>query len=155
MDAPSASPGVRFPPPFYAALGVLFGWLLQRLWPLPAPEGFARLIPGYALVAVALLIFFSAMVTLRRHQTTIRPDRSATALVDSGPFALSRNPIYIALILMMSGLGFLFRAPWVFLFLPVMAVILDRFVIAREERHLAAVFGPVYEAYRMRVRRWV
>jgi protein-S-isoprenylcysteine O-methyltransferase Ste14 len=155
MDAPSVSPGVHFPPPFYGVLGVLGGWLLQRHWPLRAPEGLARLVPGYAFIVVALLLMLPAMAALRRHRTTIRPDRAATTLLERGPFGLTRNPLYVSLLLLMSGLGFLLRAPWIFFLLPIVALILDRWVIAREERHLAAVFGEAYSAYKARVRRWI
>jgi protein-S-isoprenylcysteine O-methyltransferase Ste14 len=155
MDAPSVSPGVRFPPPFYAALAVLIGWLLQRQWPLSAPQGGLRWIPGALLAGVAALLMLAGALTLRRHRTTIRPDRAATELVMDGPYAFTRNPLYLAMVLVTPGLGFLLAVPWVFVLWPLVALILDRVVIAREERHLNAVFGKAYVEYKARVRRWI
>ncbi|HXC17514.1 MAG TPA: isoprenylcysteine carboxylmethyltransferase family protein [Holophagaceae bacterium] len=155
MDASAQSPGVRFPPPFYAILAVLIGWLLQRQWPLPAPEAGFRWIPGALLTSAAVLLMLAGALTLRRHRTTIRPDRAATSLVGDGPYAFTRNPLYLAMVLVTPGLGFLMAAPWVFILWPVVALILDRRVIAREERHLEAVFGETYGEYKARVRRWI
>lgn len=155
MDAPATSPGVRFPPPAYAALAVVTGWLLQRRWPLPVPQGGYRWVPGGVLAFAAAALMLAGALTLRRHRTTIRPDRAATSLVMDGPYAFTRNPLYLALVLVTPGLGFLLAAPWVFLLWPLAVLILDRRVIAREERHLNAVFGEAYADYRSRVRRWI
>ena len=155
MDASAKSPGVRFPPPFYAALAVLGGWLLQRQWPLPAPQGGFRWIPGALLAGTAVMLMLAGALTLRRHRTTIRPDRAAAELVMDGPYAFTRNPLYLAMVLVTPGLGFLLAAPWIFILWPLVVLILDRFVIAREERHLDAVFGGAYAEYKARVRRWI
>ena len=155
MHTPATSPGIRFPPPLYAALAVLGGWLLQRRFPLPAPEGSWRWVPGALLVGAAAILMLVGALTLRRHHTTIRPDKAATTLVQSGPYGLTRNPLYLSLALATPGLGFLLRAPWIFILWVVVLLILDRFVIAREELHLDAVFGETYEAYKARVRRWI
>lgn len=155
MEGATSSPGVRFPPPFYAALAVLAGWWLQRRLPLPGPDGLWRWIPGWLLVALALGLMLAGALTLRRHRTTIRPDRAATSLVQNGPYALTRNPLYLALSLAALGCAFLLRAPWIFILWPAVVLIFDRFVILREERHLKAVFGDAYEIYRTKVRRWI
>lgn len=155
MDAPSHSPGIRFPPPFYAALAVLAGWRLQLRFPLPGPDGFWRWIPGGLLVALAASLMGAGALTLRRHRTTIRPDRAATSLVQDGPYAFTRNPLYLAMSMATLGCAFLLRASWIFVLWPVVVVMLDRFVIQREERHLSAVFGNGYENYKARVRRWI
>lgn len=155
MQPSAASPGIRIPPPLFAALAVGGGWLLQRRWPLPAPGDPVRDLAGWGLVAAAVLLMLTAMAALRRHRTTIRPDKAATALVQSGPYGFTRNPLYLSLALATPGLGFLLRAPWVWALWPLVILLLDRAVIAKEERHLAAVFGEAYADYRSRVRRWI
>lgn len=155
MSDVNRSPGVHVPPPLYAALAVLGGWLLQRRHPLPAPGGLIRESLGWGLVAAAALLMLAGMAALRRHRTTIRPDKAATALVQSGPYAFTRNPLYLSLALATPGLGFLLRAPWIWGLWPLLILVLDRAVIAKEERHLAAVFGEGYAAYQSRVRRWI
>lgn len=150
-----ASPGVRFPPPFYAALAALAGWWLQRHWPLPALEGLARTVPGWTLAGAAILLMAGGALTLRRHRTTIRPDKAATALVRNGPYAFTRNPLYLAMALGTLACAFLLRATWIFILWPVVVLIYDRLIIRREEQHLDAVFGEAYAEYKGRVRRWI
>lgn len=114
-----------------------------------------REIPGWVLVALALALMVAGMLTLRRHRTTIRPDKGATTLVQSGPYTFTRNPLYLSLVTATAGLGFLLRSPWIFVLWPLLLLILDRSVIAKEERHLHRAFGEAYTEYRGRVRRWV
>jgi len=155
MDDASRSPGIKVPPPVFAVLAALGGWLLQAAWPLPAPAGFWRSVPACLLLAAGFAVALWGAATLRRHRTTVRPDRAATALVEDGPYAFSRNPLYLALCILTLGFGFLLRAPWIFILWPLLALALDRFAIAKEEAHLAARFGGAYEAYKRRVRRWI
>ncbi|MFM0854367.1 methyltransferase family protein, partial [Escherichia coli] len=72
-----------------------------------------------------------------------------------GPYRFSRNPIYLGFAITYVGLAVAMDS-WValLLLLPCLAVV-DRFVIAREERYLSAKFGAPYDAYRQRVRRWL
>ena len=155
MGHSADSPGIHFPPPLFAAFAVLLGWWLQRRWPMPTPEGLGREVPGWALVALAFALMISGMVFLRIHRTTIRPNKAATTLVQRGPYAFTRNPLYLSLVTATAGLGFLLRSPWIFVLWPFLVLILDRAVIAKEERHLDAAFGEAYADYKGRVRRWI
>jgi len=156
MEAGQEGPGVRLPPPLVFAAGLGLGFLLQRAFPLsftaagnPLPRWLGALL---TLGSAALALW--AFLTFRRFHTTVRPDRPASALMVEGPFQYTRNPLYLSLSLLYTGIVLLTNAPWpALLLLPVLLVI--RFhVIAREERHLAARFGTEYEAYRRAVRRW-
>ncbi len=94
------------------------------------------------------------MATMRRHRANILPHRAATALVTTGPFAWSRNPIYLGNTLMLIGFGLVLRNPW---FLPAAAaaaVAVTHLAIRREEAHLEILFGPSWLAYRQRTARW-
>jgi protein-S-isoprenylcysteine O-methyltransferase Ste14 len=95
------------------------------------------------------------MLEMRRRRANILPHRAATALVTTGPFAWSRNPIYLANGLLLLGLGGLFDNAWFFVAAPVAAFATDRLAIRREERHLAALFGAAWSVYVGRVRRWL
>jgi protein-S-isoprenylcysteine O-methyltransferase Ste14 len=91
---------------------------------------------------------------MSRQHANILPHRAATALVTSGPFALSRNPIYLGNTIAMAGAGLAFANPW---FLPaalLAAVAVTRLAIRREEAHLAARFGAAWDAYSQRTARW-
>lgn len=155
-DRPNSFP---WPPVLYGA-AILAAMALQRLLPLPypAPDGplAGWLGPvGWALLAVGAGFDLSAMVTMARARANILPHRAATALVESGPFAISRNPIYLGNTLMMVGAGLGFGNPWLIVTGLMAAVLVLKLAILREERHLEALFGPAWLAYRGRVRRWI
>jgi protein-S-isoprenylcysteine O-methyltransferase Ste14 len=76
-------------------------------------------------------------------------------LLQSGPFRLSRNPLYVGLVALDAGLALLAGSVWALLFVPVGIAALVWGAIRPEERYLAGKFGAEYEAYRARVRRWL
>jgi len=156
MTPRDGSPGVRFPPPLIHLGAILTGAALgvplpqQAPWP---PRGGGVL--GVLFVVAALLLNISGFMALRRAGTTIRPDRGATALVTGGPYRFSRNPLYISLALMHAGVSIWARSVWALVMLVPALILVDRFVIRREERHLQEVFGGAYRDYRRRTRRWL
>jgi protein-S-isoprenylcysteine O-methyltransferase Ste14 len=104
-------------------------------------------------VGVAVVLWVAAM--FRRAGTTIRPFETSSALVARGPFRLSRNPIYLGMVVFLLGVALLAGSLSPFLVIPVFAWILDRRFIRAEEAILAKTFGPAYDTYRGRVRRWI
>ncbi len=150
-------PGVNFPPPLLFVAGFLAGWLMHRLLPLriPASEGAAMNTAGWILVAASVVLLIWAQATFLRHRTTLIPNRPASAMVTDGPYAFTRNPMYVSLILLYVGLALLTGMLWPVLILPVPLVLLTILVIRREERYLESAFGDDYSEFRRRVRRWV
>ena len=80
---------------------------------------------------------------------------AATSLVTTGPYRITRNPGYLGLALLYAGIAALARAPWAYVTLVPALIVVDRAVIAREERYLQRRFGEDYLRYRARVRRWL
>ena len=97
----------------------------------------------------------AAMIQFGRAHTSIVPNRPTTALVDSWPYSMSRNPIYLALAIVYVGISLFFDTLWPFLLLPLVLIVIQRGVIDREERYLEGKFGGDYIDYKMRVRRWL
>ena len=110
---------------------------------------------GALLILIALGLDIWASVTFRRAKTTILPHRGSEALVTDGPFAFSRNPIYVGNLLIMAGVGLLGGTLWPLVLVPVLALALTWLAIAREEAHLAQRFPDAWQTYRARVRRWL
>ena len=79
----------------------------------------------------------------------------ASALLTSGPFRWTRNPLYLGLAILLACFGVLLDSAWMLSLTPVLVLLLDRLVIAREELRLRAQFGEEYEAYTRGVRRWL
>lgn len=146
----------RLPPPFLmlasaALMWALDAWLpLARLW-----EGPVRW-AGAVAAAAAIALASQAIARFRRAGTTVDPrDPSrASRLVTDGVFGFSRNPMYVALALLLSAwawwLGSL--APWAVL--PAFVAVITRLQIRPEELSLSARFGQDYIDYCLRVGRW-
>ena len=91
---------------------------------------------------------------LHRRRTTVIPFGQPARLVASGPFRISRNPIYLALTIGSAGAALLLGRAWPLVLLAVPLAVMHRIVIPFEERRLRAIFGATYDAYCGRVRRW-
>ena len=107
------------------------------------------------LVGLGLALDLWAMVTMQRQKANIMPHRAATALVITGPFGFSRNPIYLGNTLLIIGIGFLLANAWFFLAAGSAAFAVTKLAIEREEIHLAAQFGSQWTAYSAHVSRWL
>ena len=143
-----------FPPPLVFALAILLGWLLQRRLTISfVPTAFAHQLGGIAVVAGVVLAMFSAR-EFRRFQTSLRPDRPSTAVVQTGPYRYSRNPMYIAMAAVQVGVAILLNNLWILLML-VPAIVTTSVIIAKEERYLEGQMGTAYTRYRASVRRWL
>ena len=105
------------------------------------------------LAAVAVASF--ALAELRKHRTPVEPGQRPTALVTSGVFAFTRNPLYLSLLLVATGLAFAVDALWLAISATLLWLLLDRAVILDEERLLEETFGDEYIAYTRRTRRWL
>ena len=154
MAAESDTAGVAAPPPLIHAVGLTAGLLLNAAAPVgrvPAPMraiGALPLLAGISFIGLSLR-------EMRRARTNVSPYKPTEALVEAGPYRLSRNPIYDGFALIHAGVGLLTGAAWALVSLvPAVAVI--RFgVIDREERYLRRRLGRPYEEYAARVRRWL
>lgn len=152
-DRPNRIP---WPPLLYSAailVSVLFGWFLPLGW-LPRPFSDVLFAAGWLLIAAGLALDLGAMVTLNRARTTIWPNRGVDHLVSSGPFAISRNPIYLGNTTLMIGVGLAAGIAWFILFALVAAYATQKLAIEREEKHLEHRFGKRYRDYVKKVRRW-
>jgi protein-S-isoprenylcysteine O-methyltransferase Ste14 len=151
-DAPDI-PHVVAPPPLLYALPLLAGLLLHHFRPV------AALPPALAPVLGPLLVLLGfiglpAVVSFRRAGTHPQPWRPTTALVTTGPYRLTRNPMYVGFTCFYLGIAFWVNALWPLLALPLVLLIVQRGVIAREEAYMERRFGDAYRAYCARVRRW-
>ena len=148
-------PRSRLFPPLIMISGVLVGIGLQALWPLSfLPRAAGHWIGGSLMVG-ALAFGAWAIQTFRRAGTTPNPHADVTAFVTTGPFAFSRNPMYVTNVVFQVGAAFLLDNVWILMLAPVTWLLLDRVIIVGEERYLADKYGATYDAYRGRVRRWL
>lgn len=149
------SAGVVVPPPLLYLVALGLGLLVQRFYPVTIlPSGVARVL-GVGLLVAGAIISLLAIMAFRRAGTSVNPARSSTALVLSGPYRFTRNPMYVGLTTLYLGVTAWFSALWPLLLLPIILVVMQQWVIAREERYLEMKFEEDYRQYKSRVRRWL
>jgi protein-S-isoprenylcysteine O-methyltransferase Ste14 len=148
---------LRVPPPAAVLLAAALMWLADDLLPalevdVPAPGLFTALFAALGILFGAL-----AIIQFRRAGTTVNPMRpdESTALVTHGVYRFSRNPMYVADVLLLAA-----WAAWLAnlaALVPIAFFIayMNRFQIAPEERALQARHGDAYTEYRRLVRRWL
>lgn len=149
--------GIPYPPPLLYVVGIVAGTLVNRAVPLPITGHPSPIRAALALACGLgwLALFAPAWSGFLRKRTTIIPNRPAAALVTSGIYRFTRNPMYVSLVLLYVGVTLALDTWWPIVFLPLVIVAVDRLIIRREERYLAAAFPNEYPAYCQRVRRWV
>lgn len=147
---------LRVPPPILTLLTALVMWAGARNFPQYGRPGWLQAATLGVAITGALLIP-SGIISLRLARTTVsptRPDRSK-ALVISGIFRLTRNPIYLGALILLTAWAMHLWQPQSFVALPVFAAWMHRFQILPEERALRAKFGDEFEAYARGTRRWL
>lgn len=119
---------------------------------MPARNGVAL---GLVLMGAAVAI--AGVVAFRRAHTTVNPmqPQTSAALVQSGPYRFTRNPMYLGMLLGLGGLGVWLSNVLALLLLPAFVLYMNRFQIEPEERTLAAIFGGRFVTYQAAVRRWL
>ena len=147
---------LRVPPPVVALLIGAAMWFVARQpslqWPLVV-----RLVAFVVIALVGAATALAGDLEFKRARTTINPFKpeSSTALVTSGIYRFTRNPMYVGLTLVLLGWAAFLCSAWTLLGPVVFVLYIGRFQIAPEERALSAKFGAAYAEYTAHVRRWV
>lgn len=155
MTGHDRDPRTRLFPPAITIVSVLAGVGLQYVRPFRLHEAPIGRWIGWALLLAWLALAAWAVREMRRAGTTPNPTAAVTAFVTTGPFRLTRNPMYLGLLIFQVGAGCLLGNVWILLLTVPSFVLLDRLVIAGEERYLAALYGADFDVYCRRVRRWL
>jgi protein-S-isoprenylcysteine O-methyltransferase Ste14 len=151
--APDRS-GVRVPPPLYFLAGLLVGGGLEILLPIDGASDAVRVAACVTGVGLWLALDGAAMLRFRRARTSMNPFNPTTAVVTSGPYRFTRNPMYLGMAFLYVGLAVGFDLIWALILLPFVIAAVDQLVIAKEEAYLVRMFGQPYCDYMSRVRRW-
>ncbi len=158
MSRPASDiPGVIAPPPLIYLGFLALGWGVGQLIGEPG-LGVDRTLRGtFAIGGLILGLAIEAWAAglFQKAKTAVQPWKPSTALVTDGIYGVTRNPIYLGFAITYLALAVGLDSPLAIVLLIPCLLVVDRFVIQREERYLIARFGADYEAYRRRVRRWI
>ena len=143
-------------PPIAWAIASLVGLGVDRLYPLPFfPASVPAAWVGGGTVAAAVAFGIWAIVTFRKAGTRVETHKPTTAIVAHGPYARTRNPIYLGMFLGQIGLAIGFDSLWILVMLVPFFLVIRYGVVAREEAYLERKFGQVYLDYKSHIRRWL
>jgi protein-S-isoprenylcysteine O-methyltransferase Ste14 len=142
-------------PPVFFLLAIILMVALDRFAPGTVWMHWPLRYAGIALMLAGLVPALVVNLMFKREQTTIKPFEESSKLVTRGPFRVSRNPIYLGMVVFLLGLGILLGSVAPFIVVPLFVLLIDRRFIRAEEAMLARTFGASFEDYRRRVRRWV
>jgi protein-S-isoprenylcysteine O-methyltransferase Ste14 len=148
-------PNVRVHPPIIYAISILSGIGLNNFWPLSMPFALHGRLYGSMIIAVTILIAVWSLLHFHKHDTDVRPDKPDSALITSGPYRFTRNPLYIGLSLVQITTAVWLDNLWVLLLVVPSIIVITRYAITREELYLEQLFGQKYIEYKQRVRRWL
>ena len=143
------------PPPllFAAALGA--GFLIDGTPLGTRTAGHPSQWIGGAVALAGAVLVVATLGLFRRFRTRPEPWQPADALIATGLYRFSRNPMYLGMALLSAGIAILLESAAAAVLVAIVTVIIDRFVIEREEAYLARRFADAYAAYRQQVRRWL
>ena len=141
-------------PVLFVAIGGIAA-LLGHLWPMPLPAEIGWWYGGWFLVDVGMvLLLWTAWLMLWR-KTTLNPYGKPQQLLCEGPFRVSRNPLYVALLVIYLGVGLLTANLWWLMLFPLLVLLLQFGIVRHEEVLLQKRFGADYSRYCKKVRRWL
>jgi protein-S-isoprenylcysteine O-methyltransferase Ste14 len=146
-------PGLLRPPVVFLS-AILLGIALNRAWAIHlTPSRLGLLGPLVTLCAV--LLFLLSFREFRAAGTSVRGSERSTTIVRTGPYRVSRNPIYLSFILLVLGLSLWLNNLWLLVTLVPAVGIIAVVVIPREERFLERNYPNQYSSYKASVRRWL
>ncbi|MBT8344449.1 MAG: isoprenylcysteine carboxylmethyltransferase family protein [Sulfurovum sp.] len=152
MKHPKLNPSALFLITF--ASGVFLTWIQPWHLTYYMDDAVVRLI-GAVILCISLILNTLAYREFKKCLTPHAPFVKPTVLIKNGVFALSRNPVYLALVLSECGLAFVFNTLWLLFSATVLLIVLDTVIIRGEEKVLKSTFNNDYEYYKKQTRRWL
>lgn len=154
-EKPTDHAGVWVPPPLIYLVLFGLGLLLHQIVPFSIPPVFPARMLALIFGAGGVLLIVWCNLLFRRAHTSLVPVKPTQALVVSGPYKLTRNPMYLGLLWVYIAAALWLGLAWALILVPLLVLAVQRLAIAKEERYLERAFGDTYRQYQAHVRRWI
>lgn len=142
-------------PPTYFLVFLILSAILHFIFPIERVIVSSLRYLGLAFVLIGIVMNIWADWLFKKNKTTILPGEKSKYLVEEGPFAISRNPMYLGMFFILFGEGVIFGSLSSILLPILFLVIIEERFIKKEEQMLIKKFGKKYALYLGRVRRWI
>jgi protein-S-isoprenylcysteine O-methyltransferase Ste14 len=142
-------------PPTYIFVSIVSMLLLYFLFPVVKIVSFPWNLLGAVPLFVGVFINLVADDVFKKHDTTVKPFEKSNVLITDGVFQITRHPMYLGMVLILSGIAVLLGELSPFVVVPVFAYLMDTVFIKVEERMLEEQFPHVWGEYKKKVRRWI
>ena len=138
-------------PTLVAGIALHFSWVPFKIF----PQLWMGHATGWPFIVVSVLVALWAVRTMFRAGENPSAYKPTGAIISTGPYAFSRNPMYISFVLLYVGTAIILNTAWPLVFLPVSLIVMHYGVVKREEHYLEKLFGAEYRRYTARARRWL
>ena len=144
-------PPLVYVPTLVTGIALHFSWLPFKIF----PQLWMGHATGWPFIVVSVLLALWAVRTMFRSGENPSAYKPTGAIVSAGPYAFTRNPIYVSFVLLYGGIALALNTAWPLALLPLSLIAIHYGVIRREELYLEKLFGTEYRRYRAGVRRWL
>src|SRR5688572_30127091 len=155
MSGNKDHPDIKVLPPVLMLIHLIAAFTLKWIIPLSIPAPQVVKVIGWVILAVGFSFAFAALRELNKANTSPIPHEPTTAIVTTGVYKSSRNPIYVGFVCAVIGLPLALGNYWGPIISPTMILLFNELIIKHEEAYLEKKFGDVYTSYKSRVRRWL
>ncbi len=145
-------------PPLVYLIALIAAVALGMVYPLPWLRGLLSdllFAIGWIAVVAVVMLWVTAIRAMKAAHTTLNPNGIPERLLTAGPFAVSRNPLYLANTLLLIAIGLIVGSIWFILAAFLAAFATRKLAVEKEEKVLSQKFGKKYRDYAKRVRRWI
>lgn len=142
-------------PPSYFAFCLIITVLLHYLLPLKQIINYPNNFLGFLFFVVGGILNIWTDQLFKKQNTTVKPDERPSTFIQTGPFKISRNPMYLGMTILLIGIGFVLGSVISFTGFVLFLVAMEVAFIPQEEINLQEKFGEEYLAYKKKVRRWI
>ena len=153
----SKGPGVYVPPPLFYVLIFIAAVLIQKKFPIQDEFFHMKSIKsaGVILLIIAFFFLFRSLRQFFLTKNTVVLIKPAKSLQTTGIYSITRNPMYVGLAIVYLGITCFFGNWWNIIFFPLLILIVQEYIIRREEKYLEIEFKEEYLQYKNKVRRWL